>query len=306
MNNLIIQTNETIQNVAPVPASHWYAKLALRFVHTKRGVVLRESKHQGPLYVQKPFYPEGRDVAHAYILHPPGGIVSGDRLEINVTAGEGAHVLITTPGAGRVYRARADKTTQHQHITLNAQQGACIEWLPLETIIFNGAHTQLKTTVSLAKGATFIGWDVTCLGLQASQSYFTQGEIQQTFQITVEGRISLRERLAIDADNSKKSPVMQAKSGLQHQCVNGFMVAGPFDEGFSVSHDCEILLAALRDVLSDDATALLGVTLVNKFIVIRYLGACSEQARRLFSDCWASIRPVLLGKEMCRPRIWAT
>ena len=99
-----------IQNKAAASAaepSRWQAELALGFAATKRGVVLQHCRHQGPLYVQKPFYPEGRQLPHVYLLHPPGGLVSGDKLQINVAMARDTQALISTPGAGRVYRARA-------------------------------------------------------------------------------------------------------------------------------------------------------------------------------------------------------
>ena len=97
-------------------ASSWRASLSLGFRRTERGSRLVRSEHNGPLYVQKPFYPEGPDCAHVYLLHPPGGMVSGDFLTISAHAEAQSHALITTPGAGRVYRARSDGLLQQQQV----------------------------------------------------------------------------------------------------------------------------------------------------------------------------------------------
>ena len=104
-NRVVIKSDQESQ----YSAGRWQAELSLGLAKTARGTVLKTCSHRGPLYVQKAFYPEGRELAHLYLLHPPGGMVSGDDLQINVNMAEGAQALITTPGAGRVYRARPDR-----------------------------------------------------------------------------------------------------------------------------------------------------------------------------------------------------
>ena len=84
----------------------WVARLALRFEQRAGRTVLAHRSHEGPLAVQKPFYPEG-DVCHVYLLHPPGGVVGGDRLTIEIEVASDAHAVITTPAAGKFYRSAA-------------------------------------------------------------------------------------------------------------------------------------------------------------------------------------------------------
>ncbi|MGB0734086.1 MAG: urease accessory protein UreD [Pontibacterium sp.] len=285
---------------AGMEASRWHAYLNLGLVRSSRGTSLRTAEHKGPLYVQKAFYPEGKELAHVYLLHPPGGIVSGDELRIDVTSGENAHTLLTTPGAGRVYRARPDRTLQKQTINLVAKQGASLEWLPLETIVFPDAHTRLVTQIELAEGASFIGWEVCCLGLPASQETFDTGSVEQCFQVRKSGRIALRETMKID-DASRE--LFDCTAGFQQQPVNGVMVAGPYTD----KEAAKAMLDELR-AICERATkpALAGVSLVDEFIVVRYLGACSEEARKLFEQCWGVLRPALLSRPACPPRIWAT
>ena len=76
--------------------------------HCSYDTQLTKTKRCGPLIIQKAFYPEGRDCAHLYLLHPPAGIVSGDELRVGIDVQQNAHTLITTPGAKRFYRARTD------------------------------------------------------------------------------------------------------------------------------------------------------------------------------------------------------
>lgn len=300
--------------------AHWQATLTLHLKKTARGTVVKHSLHKGPLYIQKAFYPEGRDLAHIYILHPPGGLVSGDNLQINVTAQAEARVLLTTPGAGRVYKARADKSLQQQKVTLIAHQNASIEWLPLETILYPNANTRLDTLVKLEKNSTFIGWDICSLGLPACNQTFEQGNLQQCLQIEVAGKISLRERVILNDTNRQ---MFTQAIGFANRSVNALLVAGPFlDETEQVTdtgcaenlldklidelrQHCELTSNSLVDQASDQLP-LCSVTLAGEFLLIRYLGNDCEQARNLFTRCWQDIRPKLLGLAACAPRIWAT
>lgn len=293
--------------------SQWHAYLHLELVMSQRGVVLKNSAHKGPLYIQKPFYPEGRDLAHLYVLHPPGGLVSGDHLSFATKQGTKAQCLITTPGAGRVYKARSDKQLQIQSNSFTLAEGASLEWLPQETILYPDANTKLETQVDLAKNALFIGWEISCFGLPASQAYFDKGSVSQTFEIRQEGEIKVREKLLI---NDKKRSLLTQVAGFNQQTVNALMVAGPFsiDACFISDPPLETLIIQLQNECdhlnqinkSELNSAMASMSLCGEFLLIRYLGMSSEQAKQLFVICWQKIRPLLLQRDACIPRIWAT
>lgn len=289
--------NHAVNVRIPDTSSSWEAELSLGIDKTARGAVLKRCSHRGPLYVQKPFYPEGRDLAHIYLLHPPGGMVSGDDLRINVETGDEAAALITTPGAGRVYRARPDKALQRQTICLDVKAQSSLEWLPLENIIYPGAYTDLNMDVHLADSARFIGWEITCLGLQASNAPFTQGAINQRLQIFRNGQLKLREKLSLD---TAQKNILNSKAGLAGHSVNALLVAGPFDQAPD-----DNVLDGVREACNA-IESLAAVTMNGEFLQVRYLGDCSEEARLLFTRCWKLIRPTLLHRDGCEPRIWAT
>src|SRR5882672_8293826 len=141
-------------------AQAWKAELRLRFAAEGGRTVLRERRSEGPLVVQKPLYPEGEAVCHAIVVHPPGGIAGGDELDLQVSAATGSHALLTTPGAGKWYRSAGPLARQSLHFDV----AGTLEWLPRETIVFDGAHASFECTVELRNDARYIGWEVLCLG----------------------------------------------------------------------------------------------------------------------------------------------
>lgn len=292
------------EQAAPLRAgSAWHANLALRFRQQSRGCRLVSSVHQGPLYVQKPFYPEGADVAHVYLLHPPGGLVSGDRLGINISLEHNARVLVTTPGAGRVYRARSDRSLQQQSQHFDLAAGAVMEWLPQEMIVFPGAHGRMDTTVNMSTGSTYLGWEICCLGLPASDLPFTHGELHQRLLICQEGTPLLLENLHLSESSFE---LTAAKVGMNACPVSGVFVAGQLTDAAD-AEGTQLLVDELRQCLSAlNISGQANVTLMNEFIIGRYLGHSAEDARRAFIALWRKVRPLLTGRDACLPRIWAT
>ncbi len=272
----------------------WQAQLSLDLQYKREKTRLVASQHKGPLYVQKPFYPEGDDLAHVYLLHPPGGIVSGDELEINVNIGEVSAALITTPGAARAYRARPDKLAQRQVNRLQVAAGASLEWFPLETIVFNDARLCADTHIQLAEGASLACWEVTSLGLPASNESFAKGSFLQRYCVSRACRPLFIDRLEI-SDRSRA--VLHARAGFQSAPVSGFFVMGPFTEPLTDEQLMQLRDAITAMSLSSSA----GVSRVGDLIVGRYLGESAETARALFVSWWQQLRPLLLGRKACPP-----
>ena len=165
--------------IEQIPSQAWRAELALRFARRDAATLLAQRQHAGPLRVQKALYPEGESVCHAIVLHPPSGIVGGDELSIRVALEAQGHALLTTPGAGKWYRSAGPWANLHNHFEVAA--GACLEWLPQETIFFNGCRAAIDSEIRLAPGARYLGWDAWCLGRSASGERFTQGAVQNLF-----------------------------------------------------------------------------------------------------------------------------
>jgi urease accessory protein len=269
-------------------AGSWHARLELEFQAAGERTILARRKHVGPLVVQRPFYPEG-GICHVYLVHPPGGIVGGDALELQVQAQPGSHALITTPAATRFYRAGP-----HPRASLNQQlhvHDATLEWLPQETIVFDGARAHSRTSVHLHGDARFLGWEVLCLGRPANDEPFAQGELHQDFSLYHDGVPLLLDRLRLRGD----SAALPARWGFDAAQAMGTLLMYP-------AHGLD--LDALRSIGHPDARAAL--TLVDGVLLCRVVAMQGEAVRQLLGSLWLQLRPGLLGRTAVAPRIWAT
>jgi urease accessory protein len=279
-------------SVDPELGRPWLATLDLRFAPIAGKTRLVRRAHSGPLLVQRPFYPEAGGACHVYLLHPPGGIVGGDRLTIDVTTDPGAEALLTTPAATKFYRSAG--SVAHQSVTLRVASGSTLEWLPQETIVFGGALATSLVRADVEPGGQFIGWDVSCLGRPLSNDAFESGFYAPRFEIYQAGAAVHIERARIEAG----SALRRARVGLAGATVFGSLVAlGSRPE----------LVERLRDYLpppSDEGV--FALTAKSKVIVCRYLGHSVQRARLGFLRVWSELRPSILGREPSAPRIWAT
>lgn len=272
---------------------HWHASLALTFsVKNSKKTVITENRHQGPLLVQKPFYPESSAVCHAYIIHPPGGVVQGDNLAIQVNIESGAHALITTPAAGKFYRSSGDVACLTQ--TLQVADSAFLEWLPQETLLFNDSQVHLKTHIKLAAQARFIGWEMLCLGRKASAEPYIKGNCRQHFEVWRDGQPLFIERCQIEG----QSPLLSEQWGMAGWPLTATLIA---------THCSADQLIAVQELLSRlSINGHASVTLKEDLLICRFLGEQAEQARTCFIEIWQLIRPVVMSREVHIPRIWNT
>lgn len=269
-----------------------HARLALGFTDDGGTTRLTRRTHFGPLRVQKPLYPEHPSVCHAIIVHPPGGIVGGDQLSIIADVGAGAHALLTTPGAGKWYRANG--AVSAQSVSLQAGAGATLEWLPQETIFFDDAHVRMEHTVELAADAAYLGAEILCFGRTASGERFNRGRIGQRTSIRRGGKLVWFEQGALEAAS------MQHPLALDGQTVCATLVAVG-------EHLDAALLARLREHIGTlGLEGRSGATLMKQVLVARYMGQSSLVARQWLHAAWQVLRPPLMGREAAIPRIWNT
>lgn len=268
----------------------WHARLQLEYQRRADRTVLAHRRHHGPLMVQRPFYPE-QGVCHSYIIHPPGGVVGGDVLEIDIEVGKGAHALLTTPASGKFYNSDSVDACLQQQLTVKEQ--AVMEWLPQDNILYEGSHTRLSTRVDLAASAQFIGWEITCLARPFSQTSFHRGHSRQRMEIRRENVPLFIDQMTLAANH----PILKEKWGLGGYSVLGTLVAAPVSTS---------LLEVINRNFQEQPDLQASITLMNSVLVCRYLGRHAEMARQHFEKLWRIIRPQMLNKDVCVPRIWST
>jgi urease accessory protein len=273
----------------------WHAQLDLDYRLEQQRSTAR-FRHDGPLRILQSLYPEGDAVCHNVLVHPPGGLVGGDTLDIRVRAASGSHGLITTPGASRFYRSEGELARQRTELTL--EPGARLEWLPLEAICYSGCRAENRLTLRVAPGAELIGWDVTALGLPNASKPFEQGTLQQH----IEAPGVWLERGRIDASDLR---LLQSPLGFAgHRCIASiFFVAGsPL-----ARERREAALDAARSLIERDALQeSAGVTSPHaEVIVLRALAPVVEPAMQLLRQVWMAWRAELWKLPGQPPRIWA-
>ncbi len=267
----------------------WIAELELRFSKSKSKTFLSTRKHIGPLTIQRPFYPEG-DLCHLYLLHPPGGIVGGDQLSIEVNTDSNSSALLTTPGATKVYR-----TSDHKHSTINQNfivaEDSSFEWLPMETIVFPGANSQFSSKLLLSGNARIAAWEVYCLGRPAINESFDFGSLNFSFELWRDGMPILLDKLMIDKTE------LESVVGLR-----GFPVFGTF----IISKTNKKVLETVRAMMIETDSCVTGVTQIEDIIIVRSLAKKTYLVQDLFKKIWQTVRPLVFEREASIPRIWAT
>lgn len=272
----------------PAPSPGWQAHLSLGFTLRGRQTVLSERRQYGPLTVQRPFYPEGMP-SHLYLLHPPGGVVGGDEIEVQVRVGEGAHALLTTPGATKFYRSAGPQSRVTQAFEVAA--GGALEWLPQDNILFPGANLYLHSTFHLAAGARLLAWECLSLGRPVNRERFTGGCLLSRWQVYREQRLCLNESVRVLDDRD-----LDRRAGLAGYPLVATLLATPATE-----EDRE----RIRTVLAG-YPAPAGVTLLGDLLVVRLLGVENEPLQQRMQTIWQILRPTVMGCPACRPRIWNT
>ena len=272
-------------------------RLALRGDRT----VVAHQQHYGPLRLQRPFFPEGPDYPHLYLLHPPGGMAAGDSLTTTIHCESGAGALFTTPSANKIYGTDSFGHQQSQITRLVLESGSFAEWLPQETIVFDNANGIQSLRIEAQAGATFFAWDLLVLGREGSAAPFVRGQCRQVIEVTSQGKLLLCEQLTLQG----QSDLATRPWGLQGKTVSGIWVCGSFSAATA-----KAALARLRNsvqaLVAPGAEIELGLTSKDSLLIGRVMGNDIESIRQLFCHCWSVLRPELNGRQASLPRIWAT
>jgi urease accessory protein len=269
----------------------WKARLALEFTLAEEKTKLSRKSHDGPLLVQKPLYPEGGDVCHAIVVHPPGGIAGGDELLLEAKVAERACALLTTPGAAKWYRSGGPWAGQKLRFDVHGT----LEWLPQEAIVFDAANVRSSIDIHLREGGATLGWDIVALGRHAAGERFDHGLFAQTIRFRLGDRLAWVERTRVEGGDA----LLASPIGLAGHHVLGCLWAA--GTGFDDER-----MDALRASLGAAGELAAVTRLAPQLVVARALGASTQAVRAALTAAWAAARPLMLHRPAEAPRLWAT
>lgn len=279
----------------PIDAARsWHGKLELEFANRETKTILSRSLVQAPLKVQRPFYPEGDAVCHSVMLHTAGGIVGGDRLSISAQLQPQTQALVTSAAATKVYRSNGREA--QQLIQLHLEPNSHLEWLPQETIVFDGTQYRQHLKVNLAAGATWIGWDITRLGRTARNERFASGEWHSKIEVWQNHQLIWVDPQWILGG----SEMIDSPHGLA-----GCPVIGSLAFVGQVVSQALVEKARLQwEVQPNPASAQIGVTRLPLGLLCRYRGHSTAVAREWFISVWQLLRQEYRERSICIPRVW--
>ena len=273
----------------------WHAELSLDYT-VRNGKTVARHSHSGPLRVLQSLYPEGDAVCHNVLVHPPGGLVGGDTLDVSVALHANAQALITTPGATRFYRSDGPLARQHTRITLHDE--ARLQWLPLETLCYDACRGENRLEATLAPGAEMLGWDITALGLPLAHLPFTQGEMLQHLEVP---GVWL-ERGCIRGDDTRLLDSPAGMAGPPCMGVAFFVRGRPMDR----TRRQQALACARAAYDQHGLRASTGATSPHpQVVVVRTLAPVVEPAVEVLRAVRAAWLKELWGQQPTLPRIWS-
>ncbi len=275
---------------------HSLATLNLNYSAEHGKTVLRHV-HSGPLRVLKSLYPEGSSICHNILIHPPSGLVGGDVLDIQIALDEGAHALITTPGAARFFASKEHSAFQKTHAKL--KNHARLEWLPMETLAYSGCLGTNETVFELGQESMLIAWDIMSLGLPHAKMPFLEGRFSQHLEI----KNVWLDKGTINADDMRllKSPV-----GLNGKTCLATLVFACGTPIPKATKDKAVEMA--REICDSQSKSVkMGVSAPSeKMVVVRSLSDQVEPCMKVFQMIRAAWRSELWNTSTNSPRIWQT
>jgi len=251
-------------------------------VHQADGVTRRRHLHEsGSLRVRFPS-PEAEGLS-AVFVNTAGGIAGGDRFDIDIAAGEGSRLAVTTAAAEKIYRAQGPAA--EVNIALKAAEGAHLAWLPQETILFDRARVSRRIDIDLAEGASLLLCEIVVFGRTAMGERMRSGEFVDRWRMRRGGRLVFAENIRLDGDIGEKLARPAVANG---GVAIGTALIAPGDEA---------LVERIRG-LSDSFGSEVGISCWNGFAMARF---CGQDAARLRADMMA-----VLGRAsgVGLPRLW--
>jgi urease accessory protein len=286
-----ISRSEFLAPVSPAPARWADGAGEIGVVATEGETRLAHLYQSDPCRVLFPRPPKKGPFEGVFVT-TSGGLVGGDRLRFSVTAGADSTACITSQAAEKIYRSTG--ATTEIDIDVTAEAGATLEWMPQETIAFDGARLRRNTRIDAAAGARILAGEMVVFGRIAHGENFTKGLLHDGWRIFRDGTLVWADALHLD-DNIAETIAAPMTFGGATACATLLCVAD----------DAARHMEAVRNMLNPIVEQLpAAATCIGPVLVIRLLGPDAAALRRAYSRLWSGVRAELLDLPAALPRVW--
>lgn len=243
--------------------------------------------------------PDPGEAFTAVLVTTAGGLTGGDRLRLGVTVEAGADALCTPQAAEKIYRAERNSAAADIDIVLSVAAGAALEWLPQETILFDGARLDRQVGIDLQGDARLLAGDITVFGRIARGERFTAGRLYDRWRLSLDGRLLWHDATRLEElEEAGPDAALLQPAGFGGALAQGLILARLPEPA--------LLRDRLRDLLpaaEQPDGALWGTTVIEGLLLVRLLDRDPARLRRQFGFLWAALRPGL-GRPGTMPRHW--
>jgi urease accessory protein len=241
----------------------------------------------GDLYQRDPcrvLFPEPElgEPPLAVLLTTSGGVTDGDSLKMAIDIGPAASAVATTQAAEKIYRAAKGGGHCAIDVAVRVSEGATLDWLPQETILFQGARLKRRTVAEVEPGGALLACEMVVLGRAASGERFVSGLLLDSWSVRRTSRLAWTDTLRVEGETPTGA---------------GFGTANALATVIGVWDDPLANFAKARALLENAAEVRAGVTLVNAVMVARLLGEATAVRA-------ATIRFLTDFRGRRLPRVW--
>lgn len=275
-----------------LPRADGAARLAFAAAGTGAGAGTRlvDLYQRSPCRALFPHVPAG-EPPQAVLLTTTGGLTGGDRVAIAVTAGPGSAATVTSQAAEKLYRSTG--ADAEIGVTLTVGADAWLEWLPQETILFQGARLKRRTEAHLDPAGRLLAVESLVFGRQAMGETFTAGAVRESWRILRDGSVIWADALGL---SDAEIPWL-----MSHPAA--FAGARAYATVLYVGPDSDAWLVPARSWLAEE-DRWSGVTVINGVLLARFLNPDVRVLRGQVAAYLARARAAIMGFAEAVPRVW--
>jgi urease accessory protein len=250
---------------------------------------LKHLYQHDPLRVLFPLVPPG-DVPMAALVTTSGGLVGGDRIEIAATVGAGARALVGPQAAEKVYRSLGAASVVEIELEIGAR--GWLEYLPLETIVFDGARLDRRCRIAITGDAGAMAGEILVFGRRARGEVMRSGTVRDAIEVRRDGRLIWADAFELG----------DAPARLEHPaCLGGGHALATL---VLVGDDAAALVEPVRDLQASVPGNACGATAIGPILIARWAGGDILAMRRAYATVWQALRARAAGLPPALPRLW--